>query len=93
MLKIGKLAVRVIRPGEGWGINQETTCSYPLIEFYDPRITGRDSRGHVVARIAAKVVFSPAATYGLPLDERVPAWCLTPSQVQDVRYYCEAMGV
>lgn len=86
-MKLGKLAVRVIRPGEGWGRFEENTAKYALFEFRDARITERDPKGHVVARIAAKVIFCEEANQGISLDERVPAWSLTSDQVSEVRQY------
>lgn len=92
MLRVGKLVVRVIRPGESWGNCNEQVATQAMIEFYDPRITGRDKRGQIVARFYAALIYHEGADNGLELDERVPAWSLTGAQINDVRNYVKAMG-
>ena len=92
MLRLGKLAARIIAPGTPYGVAQ-TSTTYPLIEFLDTRITGRDPVGQVIARMHVEHLFLMQASEGITLDERVPLWALSASQVRTVREYIEQMGV
>lgn len=92
MLRLGKLAVRIIRPGQVYGVAQAKS-NYPLVEFIDTRITGRDPLGQVIARMHVDHLFLPQASQGIILDERVPFWTLNSAQVGSVRQYISESGV
>lgn len=93
MLKLGRLKVRLIPPGQKWGPDKRYISNYPMVEFLDPRIKSQGPKGKVVARMHVNHLFLRGAEEGFILDERVPAWSLNALQVSMVRQYIRDSGV
>jgi len=93
MLKVDKFNVRIVFKGENYGLNDMFTHDQdrPLVEFYDDRYHFQsDDRGQFVSRYYVSSLLEYTGR-GLNLHVGVDAWNLSPSDMDTVRDYLQAV--
>jgi hypothetical protein len=90
-------AVRIVRPGEGYGRSRAVTNStdHTMVEVFDARYAGKDyceAEGQIIAQYHINTLLDGAdalTNYGLDLHGGVPAWSIDGDTMGAILFYIE----
>ena len=90
-------AVRIVRPGEGYGLSRAATnnTGHTMVEVFDALYAGKaefDPEGQIIAQYRVDTLLSDSNTltnYGLDLQGGVPVWSIDGDTMGAILFHIE----